>query len=362
MANRGWGSWVAVGALLVLTVASAAWSVSTAPEQRPLQKQVAIASAVPSKPSTVANIAPISTPTAAGRFGIKPPPITVGTGPPPAVLEASDLITGAGQAVETGDTATVQYVEANYATPGTVAVTTWGQAPFVFILGDHQLVTGWDEGLVGMRVGGRRELIVPPKLAYEGLSDATVVFVIDLLGVVVSTTTTLASQVPGACPPGCSLPSDYDAITVLASSAELVAIVTVRSSQAAPDEAAAYTTDKILQGNVVYGPGPEAYVAIGSPMIYGTSEVVAGKSYLVFVSFNRGGTCLSALFSYDSETNVATLIGSDAEFEAPRLPLDGGRVVVIPATITLAEVEQRMYPTGGPVYPTDSGESWCPGP
>lgn len=177
-----------------------------------------------------------------------------------------------------------------------------------------------------------------------------------------SPSTTLASPIPGACPPGCSLPSDYDAITVLASSAELVAIVTVQSPQAAYDEGATYATDKILQGDVVYGPGPEAYVAIGSPMIYGTSKVVDGKSYLVFVSFNRGGTCLSALFSYDSETTVATLIGSDAEFEAPRLPLAGGRVVVIPATITLAEVEQRMYPTSGPVYPTDSGESWCPGP
>lgn len=145
-----------------------------------------------------------------------------------------------------------------------------------------------------------------------------------------------------------------------------MAIITVQSPQAAPDDGAAYTTDKILQGDIVYGPGPEAYVAIGSPMIYGTSKVVDGKSYLVFVSFNRGGTCLSALFSYDSETNVASLIGSDAgsdaEFEAPRLPLAGGRVVVIPANITLAEVEKRMYPIGGPVYPTDSDEGVCPGP
>ena len=167
-----------------------------------------------------------------------------------------------------------------------------------------------------------------------------------------TTTTTLASPVPGASPLGCHLPSDYDAITVLASSAQLVAIITVEPG------ADGYTTDKILQGNVLYGPGPEAFVTLGSPMIYGTNIVEAGKSYLVFVSFNRGGPCLSALFSYDVGTEIATLIGNDVEPQ-PRLPLAGDRVVVIPETITLAEVQKRMYPTGGPVYPTDASESLC---
>ena len=119
---------------------------------------------------------------------------------------------------------------------------------------------------------------------------------------------------------------------------------------------------QILQGDVVYGQGPEVYVAIGSPMSYGTSEVVNGKTYLVFVSFNRGGTCLSALYAYDSETEVATLVGANEDNPTPRLPLAGGRTVVIPLTVTLADVEKSVYPTGGPVYPTDVGESGCPGP
>ncbi len=89
--------------------------------------------------------------------------------------------------------------------------------------------------------------------------------------------------------------------------------------------------------------------------------LVVGTSYLAFVSFNRGGDCLSALFSYDAARQIATLVGSDAEPDAPQLPLPG-RVVGIPHTITLAELQSRMYPTGGPVYPTDVGESWCPGP
>jgi peptidylprolyl isomerase len=126
-------------------------------------------------------IAPIARPTAAGVFGTRPPTITVGPGYPPTVLEQSDLIEGTGPAVKAGDTVTVQYVEAGYTTPGTVAQTTWGQMPDTFTVGQGQVITGEDEGVVGMKVGGRRELIIPPDLAYEGLSDATVIFVVDVL-------------------------------------------------------------------------------------------------------------------------------------------------------------------------------------
>jgi peptidylprolyl isomerase len=126
-------------------------------------------------------IAPIARPTAAGKFGTRPPTITVGSGYPPTVLEESDLIKGTGPAVKAGDTVTVQYVEARYSTPGTVAQTTWGQAPETFTVGQGGLTAGEDEGVVGMKVGGRRELIIPPDLAYEGMSDVTIVLVVDLL-------------------------------------------------------------------------------------------------------------------------------------------------------------------------------------
>jgi peptidylprolyl isomerase len=126
-------------------------------------------------------IASIARPTAAGRFGTQPPKITVGTGYPPTVLEESDLITGTGPAVKAGDTVTVQYVEAGYTTPGTVVQKTWGQLPETFTVGQGGLTIGEDEGVVGMKVGGRRELIIPPDLAYQGLSDATIVLVVDLL-------------------------------------------------------------------------------------------------------------------------------------------------------------------------------------
>jgi len=126
-------------------------------------------------------IAPIARPTTAGRFGTRPPTITLGSVYPPTVLEESDLIMGTGPAVKAGDTVTVQYVEAGYSTPGTVAQTTWGQMPETFIVGQGGVTAGEDEGVVGMKVGGRRELIIPPDLAYEGISNVTVVFVVDLL-------------------------------------------------------------------------------------------------------------------------------------------------------------------------------------
>ena len=126
-------------------------------------------------------IAPIARLTAAGRFGTRPPTITVGSGYPPTVLEESDLIKGTGPAVKAGDTVTVQYVEAGYSTPATVAQTGWGQMPETFNVGQGGITAGEDEGVVGMKVGGRRELIIPPDLAYEGISNLTVVFVIDLL-------------------------------------------------------------------------------------------------------------------------------------------------------------------------------------
>jgi peptidylprolyl isomerase len=137
-------------------------------------------------------LAPISHPTTAGTFGRRPPKITVGSGAPPVVLEGRDLITGTGRAVELGDTVTVQYVEISYTTPWMIGQTTWGQMPYSFTVGEGGVIAGWDEGMIGMKVGGRRELIIPPTLAYAGISDATVVLVVDLLRI--STT----SPPPGA--------------------------------------------------------------------------------------------------------------------------------------------------------------------
>jgi peptidylprolyl isomerase len=118
------------------------------------------------------------------------PTIEVPSGPPPSELVSEDIVTGDGATAEQGDTVEVQYVGVDYKT-GEEFDTSWGGGqPFSFQLGGGQVIPGWDQGVEGMKVGGRRELIVSPDLAYgeQGSPpaigpNATLVFVIDLLDV-----------------------------------------------------------------------------------------------------------------------------------------------------------------------------------
>jgi peptidylprolyl isomerase len=121
----------------------------------------------------------------AGTAGTQPT-VTVPSGTPPTKLESADLITGTGPAAVDGDKLTVQYVLATYSS-GKVVQSSWGSQPFTFTLGAGQVIPGWDKGVVGMKAGGRRELIIPPSLGYGSQSPGqgiaandTLVFVIDL--------------------------------------------------------------------------------------------------------------------------------------------------------------------------------------
>jgi peptidylprolyl isomerase len=122
----------------------------------------------------------------AGTTGTAPT-VTVPKSAPPTKLEGADLITGTGVAAKSGDSVTVQYVLATYSS-GKVIQSSWTSAPFPFTLGQGQVIAGWDQGVVGMQVGGRRELIIPPSLGYGAQSPGagiaandTLVFVIDVL-------------------------------------------------------------------------------------------------------------------------------------------------------------------------------------
>lgn len=110
--------------------------------------------------------------------------------PPPQRLVKRDLIEGTGAEAEPGDELTINYLGAIYKT-GVPYTTTWNaSSPLSFILGNGEVFRGWDLGLEGMKVGGRRELIIPPELHYgrgkfaHGDPYAPLVFVIDLLEVV----------------------------------------------------------------------------------------------------------------------------------------------------------------------------------
>jgi peptidylprolyl isomerase len=109
-------------------------------------------------------------------------------GEPPTELEISDIWEGDGAVAKAGDTVQVHYVGVAYST-GEEFDASWSRgAPLEFRLGVGQVIAGWDQGVQGMRVGGRRQLIIPPRLAYgdrgAGRSiapDETLIFVCDLV-------------------------------------------------------------------------------------------------------------------------------------------------------------------------------------
>ncbi|HEX5990221.1 MAG TPA: FKBP-type peptidyl-prolyl cis-trans isomerase [Solirubrobacterales bacterium] len=88
------------------------------------------------------------------------------SGPPPKKLVIEDLKTGSGATAKAGKEVGVEYVGVLYKT-GEVFDANWeGEEPFTFTLGAQEVIKGWDQGLEGMKVGGERQLIIPPNLAY----------------------------------------------------------------------------------------------------------------------------------------------------------------------------------------------------
>ena len=104
-------------------------------------------------------------------------------------LETDDIKKGDGTAAKKGDTVSVNYVGVSQST-GKEFDTSYGGEPFEFELGGGQVIKGWDQGVEGMKEGGRRRLVIPAKLGYGKAGqppdikpNETLVFVIDLLEV-----------------------------------------------------------------------------------------------------------------------------------------------------------------------------------
>jgi peptidylprolyl isomerase len=117
----------------------------------------------------------------------KKPKVPKPGGDPPSRLVVDDVVEGKGKAAKAGDTVTVDYVGVSYAT-GDQFDASWDRGqPFPFALGQGMVIPGWDQGVEGMKEGGRRTLTIPPDLAYgpQGSPPAigpneTLVFVVDL--------------------------------------------------------------------------------------------------------------------------------------------------------------------------------------
>ncbi|PRX98455.1 FKBP-type peptidyl-prolyl cis-trans isomerase [Allonocardiopsis opalescens] len=123
-------------------------------------------------------------------MSLQRPEIDFIDGPPPADLEITDLAPGDGPEAVPGRPVSVHYVGVAFST-GEEFDASWNRgAPLEFTLGAGQVIEGWDRGVAGMRVGGRRRLVIPPALAYgsRGAGGAikpneTLIFVVDLMGV-----------------------------------------------------------------------------------------------------------------------------------------------------------------------------------
>jgi peptidylprolyl isomerase len=118
----------------------------------------------------------------------KEPTVTVPSTPAPTKLVSKDLVTGTGQVAKAGDTVVVNYVGALYKTGKTFDSSWQRNTPFTAPLTSGSVIPGWVAGVPGMRVGGRRELIIPPSLGYGAKgspptipANATLIFIIDLL-------------------------------------------------------------------------------------------------------------------------------------------------------------------------------------
>ncbi len=115
------------------------------------------------------------------------PEIDFFEGPAPTDLVITDLVVGTGDEATSGATVDVHYVGVEFET-GEEFDASWNRGSSInFPLGS--LIAGWQKGIPGMKVGGRRQLVCPPQLAYgpagggHRLSGKTLVFIIDLLGV-----------------------------------------------------------------------------------------------------------------------------------------------------------------------------------
>lgn len=119
------------------------------------------------------------------------PHIEIPTTPPPATLDIEDIEVGEGAEAVPGMTVEVHYAGVSWSTGKEFDASWERRKTFSFRLGGGQVIQGWDQGVAGMRIGGRRRLVIPPGLAYgdrevgRGLIKAneTLVFVVDLLSV-----------------------------------------------------------------------------------------------------------------------------------------------------------------------------------
>jgi peptidylprolyl isomerase len=124
---------------------------------------------------------------AAGADTTKKPKIGKPTGKPPTQLTIVDIVQGTGPPAQTGSPITVDYAGNSWSTGKEFDASWKRKQTFPLTLGASQVIPGWDQGLVGMKKGGRRMLVIPPDMAYGAngrpptiAPNETLIFVVDL--------------------------------------------------------------------------------------------------------------------------------------------------------------------------------------
>ena len=166
---------------LVVTLVSGSNNKSTAAATTPTPTpSPSVSASAPAAPTVCAPIKP--NPPAKGEPTV--PPVV---GKAPTSLVVKDIKKGTGAAVKAGQTLTVNYVGVSCSTGTAFDASYPRKQPFSFPLGQGQVIKGWDQGLVGMHVGGRRELVIPASLGYGPAGSGaikgneTLIFVVDLV-------------------------------------------------------------------------------------------------------------------------------------------------------------------------------------
>jgi peptidylprolyl isomerase len=120
----------------------------------------------------------------------KKPVVVVPKGVSPKKFAYKEIVEGTGAVAKSGDKVTVQYVGVGFETEKEFDSSWSRNEPFSFTLGAGEVIKGWDKGVEGMKVGGRRELLLPSELAYGPAGsppkigpNETLIFIIDLLKV-----------------------------------------------------------------------------------------------------------------------------------------------------------------------------------
>jgi peptidylprolyl isomerase len=107
----------------------------------------------------------------------------------PTELVIEDIEPGEGPAAKNGDLLVMQYVGVSFSTRQEFGASWTSGQPLTLVLGEGNLIQGWQEGLVGMKLCGRRQLVIPPELGYGATGrdpiapNETLVFVVDLVGI-----------------------------------------------------------------------------------------------------------------------------------------------------------------------------------